>query len=179
MFSREIITKETMDTVVKPFSAYAHHGVLVTAGHGTAHGEWNTMTAAWGLAGYLWNRPCAVLFIRPQRYTANFAEQEDYLSVSFFDCNDESMQNMLKICGTVSGRDEDKAAKTGLTPILHDDVIIGFEQALLTVSCRKLYRSRFDMDLFLDPQVIIDCYPKKDFHYIYFCELRDAYIQKR
>ena len=87
------------------------------------------------------------------------------------------MREALKICGTVSGRDEDKAAAAGLTPVLHDGTAIGFEEALLTVSCRKLYRSQFDMDLFLDPQVIIDCYPKKDFHYVYVCELRDAYVK--
>ena len=121
----------------------------------------------------------AALFIRPQRYTAEFAEEEDYLSVSFLDTADKKMCEALKICGTVSGRDEDKAARAGLTPIFHDNTVIGFEEAKLTVSCRKLYRSQFDMDLFLDPQVIIDCYPKKDFHYVYFCEIRDAYFRSK
>ena len=121
----------------------------------------------------------AALFIRPQRHTAVFAEEEDYLSVSFLDTADEKMCEALKICGTVSGRDEDKAASAGLTPVFHDNTVIGFEEAILTVSCRKLYRSQFDMDLFLDPQVIIDCYPKKDFHYVYFCEIRDAYLRHK
>ncbi|MGP1577402.1 MAG: flavin reductase [Treponema sp.] len=178
MFEYAPITKEYMNCVYPSFSAFAEHGVLVTAGHGTKNGEWNTMTAAWALAGYLWNRPCAALFIRPQRYTADFFEEEDYASISFFDCREEKNQQILHICGTVSGRTEDKAAKAGITPILHDDGVIGFEEAVCTVACRKLYRSQFDMDLFLDPQVIIDCYPKKDFHYVYFCELRDAYTRK-
>lgn len=177
MFEHHQVTASAVDAVIKPFSAYAEHGVLVSAGYGTERGEWNTMTASWALMGYLWNRPVAVLFIRPQRHTAVFAEEEDYLSVSFLDPQDEKMREALKICGTVSGRDEDKAAAAGLTPVLHDGTAIGFEEALLTVSCRKLYRSQFDMDLFLDPQVIIDCYPKKDFHYVYVCELRDAYVK--
>ena len=179
MFDYLKVDTETMDRIIKPFSALAEHGVLVSAGHGTEHGEWNTMTAAWALTGYLWNRPTAVLFIRPQRFTAEFAEEEDYLSVSFLDTADENMRNALKICGTISGRDNDKAQQAGLTPVLHDGTVIGFEEAVLTVSCRKLYRSQFDMDLFLDPQVIIDCYPKKDFHYVYFCEIRDAYLKQR
>ena len=99
--------------------------------------------------------------------------------MSFLDTADEKMCEALKICGTVSGRDEDKAASAGLTPVFHDNTVIGFEEAMLTVSCRKLYRSQFDMDLFLDPQVIIDCYPKKDFHYVYFCEIRDAYLRRK
>lgn len=178
MFESLPVTPAFIDRVIKPFSALAKRGVLVNAGHGTEVGEWNTMTASWALAGFLWNRPIAVLFIRPQRYTAVFAEEEDYLSVSILDTADKKMQNALKICGTISGQDEDKAAKAGLTPVYHDNTVIGFEEALLTVSCRKLYRSQLDIDLFLDPQVIIDYYPKKDFHYVYFCELRDAYRRK-
>ena len=104
---------------------------------------------------------------------------DGFISVSFLDTADKKMCEALKICGTVSGRDEDKAARAGLTPIFHDNTVIGFEEAKLTVSCRKLYRSQFDMDLFLDPQVIIDCYPKKDFHYVYFCEIRDAYFRSK
>ena len=178
MFESLPVTPELVDKVIQPFSALAECGVLVSAGRGTEPGEWNTMTASWALAGYLWNRPIAVLFIRPQRHTAVFAEEEDYLSVSILDTADEKMREALKICGTISGRDGDKAEKAGLTPVYHDNTVIGFEEALLTVSCRKLYRSQLDMDLFLDPQVIIDYYPKKDFHYVYYCELRDAYLRK-
>ena len=179
MFEHIKVTSQTVDGVIKPFSALAEHGVLVSAGYGTERGEWNTMTASWALMGYLWNRPMAMLFIRPQRHTAVFAEEEDYLSVSFLDTADEKMREALKICGSISGRDEDKAERAGLTPILHDGTAIGFEEAALTVSCRKLYRTQFDMDLFLDPQVILDCYPKKDFHYVYYCEIRDAYLRSR
>ena len=38
--------------------------MLVTAGN-PAH--FNTMTASWGGLGFLWNRPVAFVFIRPQR----------------------------------------------------------------------------------------------------------------
>ncbi len=178
MFEHRNITAESVNPLAKSFSEFAQYGVLVTAGHGTAKGEWSTMTASWAMAGYLWNRPMAALFIRPQRYTAEIADMEDYLTVSFLDWKDEKMLHALQVCGTVSSRDGKKAEAAGLTPIIHDDGIMGFEEAQLTVSCRKLYYSRFDSDLFLDPQVIIDCYPQKDFHYVYFCELRDAYIKK-
>ena len=73
MFEALQVTSEVVDKVIKPFSALAEHGVLVSAGYGTEHGEWNTMTASWALMGHLWNRPIAVLFIRPQRHTAVFA----------------------------------------------------------------------------------------------------------
>ncbi len=178
MFEHQNISAESVNSIITPFSQFAEHGVLVTAGSGIEKGQWSTMTASWALAGYLWNRPTAALFIKPQRYTAEIADDEDYLTVSFLDWKDEKMLEALKVCGTTSSRTGEKADKAGLTPILHDDGIIGFEEAKLTVSCRKIYCSQLDSDLFLDPQVIIDCYPNKDFHYVYFCELRDAYIKK-
>ena len=40
--------------------------MLVTAGPAD---EFNTMTASWGGIGWLWNKPVAFVFIRPERYT--------------------------------------------------------------------------------------------------------------
>ena len=31
--------------------------------------NFNMMTASWGCLGWLWNKPVAVVFIRPERYT--------------------------------------------------------------------------------------------------------------
>ena len=84
--------------------------MLVTAGN-PAH--FNTMTASWGGLGFLWNRPVAFVFIRPQRYTFQFAEENSGLTLSFFG---EEYRDALKICGSRSGRDTDKVAEAGLTP---------------------------------------------------------------
>lgn len=45
------------------------------------------------------------VFVRPQRYTKEFIDKSDKLSLSFFD---DSWRKMLNYMGTVSGRDEDK-----------------------------------------------------------------------
>ena len=55
--------------------------MLVTAG---TEDHFNTMTASWGGIGILWNRPVAFLFIRPERYTHEFLEVNERLSLSFF-----------------------------------------------------------------------------------------------
>ena len=55
--------------------------MLVTAGNSV---HFNTMTASWGGLGFLWNRPVAFVFIRPQRYTFQFAEENSGLTLSFF-----------------------------------------------------------------------------------------------
>ena len=39
--------------------------------------RFNMMTASWGGIGWLWNRPVAFVFIRPERYTHEFVEAEE------------------------------------------------------------------------------------------------------
>lgn len=172
---------EVLDKLIKPITSITgknNEGFLVTAGSGIERENWNTMTAGWGGIGFLWNKLTAFIFIRPARYTSEFVEAEDYLSLSFFDTEDKKMLEALKICGTVSGRDVDKAKETGLTPILIEEGVVGFEQAETILVCRKMYKSIFDADLFLDPQIIINSYPNKDFHYVYLCEILSVYTKK-
>ena len=59
---------------------------------------------------------------------------------------------------------------------LLEEGAVGFKEAETVLVCRKMYKSIFDLDLFLDPQ--INCYPEKDFHYIYICEIRSIYTKE-
>lgn len=54
--------------------------MLVTVGQ---REHFNTMTASWGGVGFLWNKPVVFVFIRPQRYTFGFIEQEPMFTLSF------------------------------------------------------------------------------------------------
>ena len=49
--------------------------MLITAGNSD---KLNTMTASWGFTGVMWGKPCAIAAIRPQRYTMEFIEQNEY-----------------------------------------------------------------------------------------------------
>ena len=53
---------------------------LITAG-GEETG-YNTMTASWGHLGVIWNKPTAVVYIRPQRYTKRFADREEFFTLT-------------------------------------------------------------------------------------------------
>jgi len=55
--------------------------MLVTAG---TKDSYNTMTASWGGIGYLWNKPVAFVFIRPERYTHDFIESQERMTLSFY-----------------------------------------------------------------------------------------------
>ena len=105
--------------------------MLVTAGN-PAH--FNTMTASWGGLGFLWNRPVAFVFIRPQRYTFQFAEENSGLTLSFFG---EEYRDALKICGSRSGRDTDKVAEAGLTPEPTPGGNVAFGEASLVLEGRR------------------------------------------
>lgn len=129
--------------------------------------DFNTMTASWGGLGYLWNRPVAYIFIRPQRHTYSFVEQADYFSLCFFE---DKYREILNYCGSVSGRDFDKAKETGLKVLNYNDQAVYYEQARLVLICRKLYHQDLKPDFFHD-QSIHEVYPQKDYHRMYIGEI--------
>lgn len=122
--------------------------MLVTAG---TREKFNTMTASWGGVGVLWGKPVAFVFIRPERYTFGFIEQGQGLTLSFLG---EEHRDILKTCGTVSGRDTDKVAATGLEPVFTPDGNVAFRQAHLTLECRKLYADDIDPACFIDRELL-------------------------
>ena len=84
--------------------------MLITAGN---IDHYNMMTASWGTIGFLWGKPVACVVIRPQRYTLEFVEEEECFTLSFFN---EQYRSALKLCGTKSGKEIDKAKAAGITP---------------------------------------------------------------
>ena len=145
--------------------------MLVTAGSGSPDKhDFNMMTASWGGMGVIWNKPVVTLYIRPQRYTFGFIEREEYLSLCFFE--DEKYRPMLLMCGRKSGRDCDKLALSGLTPVFDREAPY-YAEASQVLICRKLYRQRFEPECFLGESPESQ-YPDGDFHYMYICEITKA-----
>ncbi len=124
---------------LKAYHAFRQQWALVSAGN-LSH--FNTMTIGWGGVGCLWNRPVATVYIRPGRYTYEFMESAEFFTVSFFS---EDYRDALKILGSKSGRDCDKVALAGLTPIKAGDSVT-FAQAQYTLLCKKLYCHDFLAD---------------------------------
>ena len=146
--------------------------MLITAGN---INNYNTMTASWGTTGILWNRPIAICFIRPHRFTFQFAERHNYYTLSFFD---EQYRKILDYCGAHSGRDTNKADQTGLKPLETGHGNIAFTQARLILECRKIYTDFLKPDNFLAPEMITKFYPKADFHKFYIGEIEKCYLKK-
>ena len=162
MNTLEIISPEQLNTDV--FSMIGKQWMLITA---KKDGVINTMTAAWGGLGYLWNKKVAFLFIRPQRYTKEFVDAADEVSLTFFD---ESYRKELTHLGRVSGRDEDKIKTVNFHPADYQGVPYFLEADTIIIG-KKLYRQRLEEACFLDTNIIDASYPLKDFHDVYVVEI--------
>jgi len=156
-----------------PFNLIGGEWMLVTAGNQQT--GCNTMTASWGHLGCLWghNDPSAVIYLRPSRYTKKFVDEEPYFTLCVMD---KSFKKQMAYLGSVSGRDEDKVAKTGLTPV-YDHGSVYFQEAKLVLVCRKMYASELQSDGFLYPDTISESYPLCDFHTMYVGKIEHVLVR--
>lgn len=149
---------------INPFTLINKGWMLITAGNEKVH---NTMTASWGSLGELWGNYVSTVHIRPQRYTLEFVEKQDFYSVCFFD---EEYRNALTVCGKVSGRDCDKDKEAGLTPVF-DQAAPYYQEAKLVFICRKLYKQDMKEECFLDRRILDKHYPGGDLHRTFIGEI--------
>ena len=156
------IDPKTLDQNV--FSLIGDRWMLITAG--TAD-RCNTMTASWGGLGVIWGAPAATCYIRPQRYTKEFVDREEYFTLSFFG---EESRKALQLCGSKSGRDIDKVKACGFTVKTAACGAPYFEEAELVLVCRKRFAQ--PMDPACIPQEIkTKWYPQEDYHTLYIGEI--------
>ena len=115
----------------------------------------------------------AFIFIRPQRYTREFVEANDYFSLSFLG---ENYKKQLGYLGTVSGRDEDKITNSGLT-LNKEENAPYFNEANKVIICKKLYAQDLKEEAFIDKSIINKSYPDKDFHTVYVGKIEKILIK--
>ncbi len=145
--------------------------MLVTAGD---EQKVNTMTASWGALGVIWKKPAATVYLRPQRYTKEFVDAHDTFSLNFFG---SGFRDEFTYLGSVSGRDEDKIAKVGLTTAFADGTPY-FEEASMVLVCRKAYAQTFEESCFIDKNALVECYPDNDLHTLYIGYIEQVLVQE-
>jgi len=145
--------------------------MMITAG---TTDNFNMMTANWGSFGFLWNVPVAFIFIRPQRYTFEFLEKNDFYTLTFFD---KKHKNKLVYCGSHSGRDSDKLKETRLTPVETNLGNIYFKEARLMMECKKIYFDDLKPENFID-RLIHRNYPNEDYHRMYVGKIVGGLIKE-
>ena len=148
-----------------PFRLIGKDWMLIAAEKG---GIINTMTASWGGFGVIWERNVAYIFVRKSRYTKEFIDGSDTFSLTFFD--HKKFAKELVYLGTVSGRDEDKIAKAGLT-VVHADGTPYFEEASTVIICKKLCNPIPLAKDYIYDEIDKAMYADKDYHDIYIGEI--------
>lgn len=154
---------------INPFNLIGNDWMLITSGN---EENFNTMTASWGGLGVLWNKKVAFSFVRPQRYTFEFMEENELFTLSFFDAKHK---DALRLCGRKSGRDCDKVKEAGLTPFFEDNTPC-FKEAKMVLVCKKIYSQ------FISPECMIDKsleknYENKDYHKMFIGEILKCLVR--
>lgn len=154
-----------------PFQMIGKEWLLVAA---EKEGKINAMTASWGGVGVMWGKNAAFLVIRPQRYTKEFIDVSETVSLSVLG---EAYRKTLGYFGSVSGREEDKIKKSGLT-VAHDDKTPYFAEADTVIIGRKLYAQEYRPECFTDTALDEKWYPDKDYHTMYILEIEKILIKE-
>ena len=152
-----------------PFLKIRDQWALLAAGQ---EGNFNMMTVSWGSFGQLWSKEVTTVYVRQSRYTMQFMDKNSHYALIFLK---DGHKDALGVLGSKSGRDIDKMAGAGLTPVFTPEGVPTFEEAELTLVCRKLYKDDMPKENFLDPAVYDKCYADGNIHSMFVGEIVAAY----
>lgn len=156
-------------------------GILLTTKAGN---KVNSMTIAWGKLGIEWSKPIFITYVREGRFTREQLDKNAEFTVNIpygaFD------RNILKVCGSKSGRNMDKIKECNLTLVNPDTISVpGIKELPLTLECKVIYRKIQDRNA-IPEYIAKQFYPQdkdssqpfnnRDFHIAYYGEIQKAYI---
>lgn len=133
----------------------------------------NGMTVSWGGFGIMWNKPVAFIFVRKSRYTHEFLDKSNSITIAFLS---DEFKNAKALFGSKSGRDLNKYEASGLHPVFEPD-FNGYypKEADYVFKMKVLY----DTDLENMPEDIQNkFYPTNDLHTMYICEIKEYLIKE-
>lgn len=132
----------------------------------------NVMAIGWCTLGRLWSKPMCIVYVRPSRHSYTSLEQVRQFTVN---CAGPELAKAVEICGTVSGRDEDKFAATDLIALPAKKVkppII--QQCILHYECNVVHFSDV-IEPNLRRNLVEECYSRGDLHRLYFGQIVACY----
>ena len=152
-------------------------GVLLTTKAGE---KTNTMSISWGTLGIQWGLPIFTVFVRGCRHTSPMLEENAEFTVNI--PLEEVDKEIIRFCGTKSGRDVDKFQALGLEPEAPEAIAVpGIRQLPLTLECKVIYKQQQYPDCMTDPEPPTH-YPENsrdihaDYHTAYYGQILSAYI---
>lgn len=135
-------------------------------------GKPSGMTIGWGTLGIVWWRPIFTVLVRPSRNTYRLIEASGEFTVNILP---PELKSALGYWGKVSGRDEDKWAKTGLKPAPSRQVSSPIvEQGILHFECKVVHRHDM-IPSNLAPELDSTYYAQGDYHRVYHGQILACY----
>ena len=99
--------------------------------------KFNSMVIGWGHMGTLWNLPTFVVYVRRSRYTKPQLDKTGEFTISV-PMDGKISPEVMKACGSQSGRDIDKAQFFTLEEP-ETNGVPGVREYPLTLECKVLY----------------------------------------
>ena len=164
---KEVTMENIKELEYKVFEKFSRQKAVISAGKAD---DFNSMTIGWGMLGNVWRvNPGITVYVSPSRYTWQFMEKNDYFTVCFFP---KEYEEDVMTLGRISGRDGDKIVHTKLTvkPLEHG---VSFNEAELTLVCKKMYAKQFDAELV--PDSAKEMYKRFEPHYEYIGQIVDVF----
>ncbi len=128
-------------------------GILLTTKNGE---KVNSMVIGWGTLGINWSRPVFTAYVRTGRFTASQLSGNPEFTINV--PVGETDKHILKVCGSMSGRNVDKVQEAGLTLVDGEKVSVpAVKEFPLTLECRVIYRQDQQVDLYSDE--LMKAYP--------------------
>jgi flavin reductase (DIM6/NTAB) family NADH-FMN oxidoreductase RutF len=156
-------------TITEKTIAQIRKGAFLTVKAGD---KLNTMAIGWATIGYVWQRPILMVAVRKTRHTFGLIEKAADFTVTV--PLDETIRDAVNYCGSKSGRDVDKFKECRLELMAAQQVVTPLiKTAGLHFECRIVLKAP------MDPAVMHadlgKLYSQKDFHTLYFGEIKECY----
>ena len=163
-----MLKKDLKEFDINAFKDFEESFAIVTAGNRTTGP--NGMTVSWGGFGRIWEKFVCFVFVRKSRYTHEFMEKTDSVSISFLSDNYKKEKIFF---GRNSGRDCDKFKETGLHAGFDPDLnMYIISEARRVLKCKKIYS--IDLEFNDLPEEIKKMnYKDGDIHTMYICEVKE------
>jgi len=177
MFRRIVDYSDYVNQVIKALPG----GALITT---RVDDKVNSMVIGWGAVGVNWGKPMFMAFVRESRFTREMLDENPEFTINVpVGAPDK---NILRVCGSMSGRDVDKVSEAKLTLTRPEKISVpGIKEFPLTLECRVVYSQKQDPSL-LEDEIIERFYPRNifgtetgpswDAHITYYGEIVAAYI---
>ena len=106
--------------------------------------KFNSMVISWGHFGIIWGMPTFVVYVREHRYTKTQLDRTGEFTLGI--PLDKPDPLIARVCGSLSGRNTDKAAEAKLTLVeAETNHTPAVAQYPLTLECKVLYTQKQEL----------------------------------